>query len=201
MYNDIYKVKKRRKKKVVNTKKHNYLFHTINSILICGLMLIISLILIKSNDKFKAKFYHYVYDTNISFASINNWYTKTFGSPIPFKNLIKENITTVFEEKLKYTDQSIYLDGVSLTVDDNYLVPVLETGMVVFIGEKEGYGNTIIIEQVDGIDVWYGNIDKESVKLYDYVEKGSLLGEVNNTLYLVYKKDGNVLDYKDYLEW
>ena len=73
--------------------------------------------------------------------------------------------------------------------------------MVTFVGEKENYGNTIIIEQVDGVSLWYSNIDKENVKLYDYVEKGSLLGEVKgNTLYLVYKKDDNVLNYEDYLK-
>ena len=38
-----------------------------------------------------------------------------------------------------------------------------------------------------------------SVKLYDYVEKGTLLGEVsNNTLYLVYEKDGKFLDMEEY---
>ena len=199
MYNDIYKTKK--KKQQSNSKHNNYLFKTINSILICGLFLIISLILIKSNDKIKTKFYHYVYDTNISFAGINNWYTKTFGSPIPFKNFIKDTTKTVFDEKLNYSNKEQYLDGVRLTVDDNYLIPALETGMVTFVGEKENYGNTIIIEQVDGVSLWYGNIDKENVKLYDYVEKGSLLGEVKgNTLYLVYKKDDNVLNYEDYLK-
>lgn len=199
MYNDIYKTKKM--KQHSNNKYNNYLFKTINSILICGLFFIISLILIKSNDKIKTKFYHYVYDTNISFASINNWYTKIFGSPIPFKNLIKDTTQPVFDEKLNYSNNEQYLDGVKLIVDDNYLIPILETGMVTFVGEKEGYGNTIIIEQVDGVSLWYGNLDKENVKLYDYVEKGSLLGEVKgNTLYLVYKKDGNVLNYEDYLK-
>ena len=53
MYNDIYKTKK--KKQQSNSKHNNYLFKTINSILICGLFLIISLILIKSNDKIKTK--------------------------------------------------------------------------------------------------------------------------------------------------
>ena len=69
-----------------------------------------------------------------------------------------------------------------------------------FIGKKEGYGNTLIVQQANGIDCWYGNIKNLSVKLYDYVEKGSALGEVeNNLLYLVFKKDGAVLDYKNYI--
>ena len=128
-------------------------------------------------------------------------YKDLFGSPIPFSDLIEKNKTSlVFDEKLQYKEKSKYLDGVKLTVSKNYLVPTLESGMVVFIGEKENYGNTIIIQQTDGIDVWYSNIKVSSVQLYDYVEKGSLIGETNDTnLYLVYKKDGKVLNYEDYI--
>ena len=49
--------------------------------------------------------------------------------------------------------------------------------------------------------MWYGNLDNVNVNLYDYVEKGSLLGEVKDTnLYLVYQKDGKYVDYKEYIE-
>ena len=47
--------------------------------------------------------------------------------------------------------------------------------------------------------MWYGNISNTSVKLYDYVKKGDILGEVNDYLYLVYKKNGNILNYEDYI--
>ena len=86
-----------------------------------------------------------------------------------------------------------------LSVDKNYLVNVQESGIVVFIGNKDNYGNVIIVEQVNGIDMWYGNISNTSVKLYDYVKKGDILGEVNDYLYLVYKKNGNILNYEDYI--
>ena len=72
--------------------------------------------------------------------------------------------------------------------------------MVVFIGNKEGYGNTVIIEDLDGVYNWYGNIDNTSLKLYDYVDKGTLVGEVNNTLYLVFSKGDKYLNYEEYLK-
>ncbi len=85
-------------------------------------------------------------------------------------------------------------------VANNYLVPSLESGMVVFIGDKDNYPNTIIIEQVNGINVWYSNIENINVNLYDYIDKGTLLGStINDELYLVYKKDGKTLDYNDYI--
>ena len=72
--------------------------------------------------------------------------------------------------------------------------------IVVFIGEKEHYGNTIIVQQIDGIDTWYGNVYIGDIKIYDYVQKGNLLGEVlDDKLYLVFQKEGKYLNYKDYI--
>ena len=71
--------------------------------------------------------------------------------------------------------------------------------MVVFVGDKENYGNTIIVEDLDGVRYWYGNITTSSLKLYDYIEKGSLIGETSTNLYLVFSKDDNYLDYEKYI--
>ena len=80
------------------------------------------------------------------------------------------------------------------------MVPTLESGVVVFIGEKEEYGSTVIIDQADGIEVFYANINAMNLKLYDYIEKGTLLGETkDNKLYLVFSKNGEYLNYKDYI--
>ena len=191
-------IKRNKNKKPL--KKNNYT-KLVNKFLITVLITVITLIFLKSNNEFKTFFYKNVYDKNFSFSKVNKLYKDLFGSPIPFSDLIEKNKTSlVFDEKLQYKEKSKYLDGVKLTVSKNYLVPTLESGMVVFIGEKENYGNTIIIQQTDGIDVWYSNIKASSVQLYDYVEKGSLIGETNDTiLYLVYKKDGKVLNYEDYI--
>ena len=47
---------------------------------------------------------------------------------------------------------------------------------------------------------WYGNIESSSLKLYDYVEKGSLVGEVNKYLYLVFSKGDKYLNYEKYIK-
>lgn len=150
----------------------------------------------KSSNNFKSIFYNYVYDNNISFASISSLYNKYFGSIVELPTYSDK---TVFNEKINYKNAEKYLDGVKLEVNKNYLVSAQESGIVVFIGNKDNYGNVIIIQQVNGIDTWYGNINNVNVKLYDYVEKGTLLGDVNDFLYLVYKKDGNILNYEDYI--
>ena len=198
MENDIKMIKSKIKKKNKKTNKNrSSLYGFISKLLITIILTLITLILLKSNNKLKTFFYNKVYDNNISFATINKWYENHFGSSIPFKELVEKDTKAVFNNKLEYSKKEKYLDGVKLSVDKNYLVPILESGMVVYIGKKEEYGNTVIVQQVNGVDVWYGNINNPNVKLYDYVEKGKLLGDVkNNNLYLVFKKDGKVLSYE-----
>lgn len=163
------------------------------------ILTLITLIAIKKDIKFKELFYKYVYEDSINFAKINEYYEKIFGSYIPFEDTTNK-VTPVFNEKLTYISSNKYLDGVKLTVENNYLVPVLQSGLVVYMGEKEGYGNTVIVQGIDGIDIWYGNVTNISISLYDYIDKKSLLGTTkNDVLYLVYKKDGEILNYEEYL--
>ena len=177
MDNDIKMIKSKIKKKNKKTNKNrSSLYGFISKLLITIILTLITLILLKSNNKLKTFFYNKVYDNNISFATINKWYENHFGSSIPFKELVEKDTKAVFNNKLEYSKKEKYLDGVKLSVDKNYLVPILESGMVVYIGKKEEYGNTVIVQQVNGVDVWYGNINNPNVKLYDYVEKGKLLG-------------------------
>ena len=188
------------KKKVKKTKKHNgHIFIFVNQLCITIILTLLTLIVLKSNSGLKQEFYKQVYEKNFSFTQVNELYKKYFGNSIPFEDFFMQT-KPVFNEKLTYSEASIYMDGVKLTVDDKYLIPNQLSGLVVFIGEKEGYGNTVIIQQANGIDLWYGNVENVSVKLYDYVEQGNLIGTTKDTnLYLVYKKDGEVLNYEDYI--
>ena len=112
----------------------------------------------------------------------------------------KNEVEETFTEKLTYSDESLYEDGVKLTVSNNYLVPAIDSGIVVFIGDKDKYGKTVIIQQMNGVDVFYGNINS-NVNMYDYIEKGSLIEEsLDNTIYLAFQKEGNFVSYKDYLK-
>lgn len=187
----------------INFNKNKYLKPLLYKFLITLVLVLGTLIITKTSDAAKAIIKHNVYEKNFSFAKVNNLYTKYLGSVLPFKDLkiFKDTSQTTFNEKLKYSEINKYNDGIRLTVENNYLVPIQESGMVVFQGEKEGYGNIVIIQQVNGVDLWYGNLNNINVKLYDYVEKGKLLGETKGTsLYLVYQKDGKFVDYKEYIK-
>ncbi len=208
MNNDILKIKDNIKQKrnkitaisIPKPKKGSLLYKYTNRLLILIVLTLITLILLKANSKFRSFFYKHVFDTNFSFAKINELYEQHFGNPIPFKNVFKNKTTPVFNETLKYQETNKYKNGVKLKVESNYLVPALKKGIVIFIGDKDDYKNTVIIQQSDGIDVWYSNLDNITLKLYDYVKEGNLIGEtIDDNLYLVFKKDGLILDYEDYL--
>ena len=179
-------VKERKKRKLINKL-------TILLLLVLGMV-----IGIKTNKDFKQFVKVKVFEETFPFSKINNLYQKYFGTSLPFEGVLKNDTDTVFKEKLTYLKKEKYQDGLKLTVSKEYLAPVLESGMVVFIGDKESYGKTVIIQQIDGIDVWYSNMDNINVNLYDYIEKGTLIGSVkDNSIILLFKKDGKVLDYED----
>lgn len=163
------------------------------------LILFLSLMIAtKKNDNLKDMIYNHVYKEDISFTKIKKLYNKYLGGVLPLKK--ETNTEKVFSEKLTYTEKSKYNDGVSLTVTEDYLVPSLNEGMVVFIGDKEGYGNTVIIEDLDGMNTWYSNIENISLKMYDYIKKGDYIGNTKgNKLYLVFSKDDKFLDYEKYI--
>ncbi len=169
--------------------------------LLCLTIFLSLAIIAKKDIHYKEKIKYELYENSLSFSYFKKLYNHYLGGVIPLENITNKKTETVFNEKITYTKQTPYLNGVLLEVSDNYIVPNQESGVVVYIGEKEGYGNTIIIEGVNDINHWYGNICNTSIKLYDYIEKGSYIGEAcNNKLYLVYSKNQEFLPYKDYLK-
>lgn len=181
-----------------NKTSNNFFKKIILRILVTTIIALILLISFKMNSSFKKTFYHYVYEENFPFSVVKNFLQDKFGTSLTFDKLVTEE--EVFNEKLSYKDKSLYHDGVKLTVSSEYMIPSFESGIVVYIGQKENYKQVVIVQQMNGVDVWYGNIKQANVKLYDYVEKGSLIGQADNkTLYLVFQKEGKFVDYQSYL--
>lgn len=181
-------------------KKGKFLKGLLSRILIVGVIVLTLMIVYKSNSSFKEKVDNIINDKGISFSKINKVYNKYLKGLLPLK---KEEDTLlaeeVFDEKISYQNIDYYYDGVSLEVSNNYLVPNINEGMVIFAGKNELYGDTVIIEDLDGIDILYGNISNTSLKLYDYVKKGEIIGEADKKLYLTFNKDGNYLAYENFL--
>lgn len=195
---DTYVANFKRKKQntvKVKLKPSKGINNFITKVLVSIILFLGSLIFIKASDKNLLMYKEYVFSESLPFTKIKNWYENLFGEAVPKQ--VQEK--TVFDGTLVYKNIESYLDGEKLTVASKSIVSNLTGGIVVFIGEKEGYGNTVIIQGNDGVDVWYGNLDNISVKLYDYIEKDTTIGETKDeNLYLVIKKDNQYLKYEDY---
>lgn len=184
------------KKKLVLKKQIKQL---ISKTMLTIIIFLVGMIFIKQDTTNKALVKKKIYEENIKFVKVKELYKKYFGNVFSIDNVVYED-TPVFKEQIEYSKINTYKDGAELTVQENYMIPALENGIVVYIGEKEEYGQTIIIEQENGIDVFYANITTNDISLYDYVKKGDYIGQVKtNKLYLIFQKNGKVLNYKDYL--
>lgn len=185
---------KMRRKNSFSAKKVN-LKPVISKFLLAIIFFLVSVIFTNMSDKNLLLYKEYVLTESMPFTKIKGWYEDLFGEVLPNS----DNNKMVMSGHLVYKSIDKYLDGEVLTLNNNTLINNLTSGVVVYSGEKEGYGNTVIVQSVDGADIWYGNITNVSVKLYDYVEKDKLIGEVNgDKLYLVIKKDNNFIKYENY---
>lgn len=183
------------KKKGQTVGSNKYLNGLVKRTMICFVFVLLVLAISLMSETGRSYIKKYLLETNFEFSKINTLYNKYIGK------LTDENTEVVSgNQLLEYTSKEKYNDGVKLTVSENYNVNLLESGIVVYIGEKEGYGNTIIVQQSNGIDAWYGNIENVDVKIYDYIEKGTIIGNVNKTFYLVFQKNGEILNYEDYIK-
>ena len=76
-------------------------------------------------------------------------------------------ISTTTREEIGRTTIDSFYDEATAEIIRSYqrATGINESGIVVFIGDKEGYGNTIIVQRIDGIDEWYGGIVNTNLKL------------------------------------
>lgn len=167
----------------------------ISKALLSIIFLLVSIILINKNENIKKFYEDKVFNDSISFIKFNELYNKYFGSitsTYPTEEL-------VFNESIQYSNIDNYLNGKVLTVSNNYIVPSIGSGIIVYLGDKDNLGNTCIIQGVDGVDIWYSNIDTSNLTLYDYVSKGDMLGTtLSDKLYLTLEKNNEFIDYETY---
>lgn len=168
--------------------------------LLCIILFLGLAIVCKGNVQYKNVIHDKLFCDSISFSYFQGIYNNYLGGIFPIENVFDVNMKAVFDEKLSYSDISAYGDGAALVVSSNYMVPNMEKGIVVYVGQKDKYNNVVIVENQDGVDIWYGNLCNTLVKLYDNIESGTYLGEsCDNMLYLVYTRGNEYLDYRDYL--
>lgn len=186
------------------TKKKSFTSKFIYSILVKTLIVVVlflaSLIYIKQSDKNKNNFKNVVYNNSLSFAKIYNVYKKYLGDVIPFKNILKDNTKLVSSEKLTYKSITKKDNGYLLSISNNYTVSSITSGIVIENKKDSNYINMITVQDKNGLNITYGILTDINVKLYDYIEKGEIIGVASDKLYLSFKKDNKYLSYEEVLK-
>lgn len=171
----------------------------VTKLLLSIIFFLISLIYVNFNNKNRENYTNNIFEDNISFTKMNNLYDKYIGNTKKEANNKKESL--VMNEGLVYQSLEAYNNSTKFTVSNDYPINVLKPGIIVFIGEKDDLGNTVIVQGNDGVDIWYSNVNVTEYSLYDYVTKDDILGTTNNNfLYITILKDGTYLTYEEYFK-
>ena len=179
-------------------KKWKYIKGLISRTLIAVIFVLGSIIFTNVSEQNKELYQKYILEDSLEFMKINELYNKLFGK-VDIANKNNDDSKVVFGN-ITYTNIEPFKNGVKLTVGLNEVVHVITSGIVVFIGEKDDLGNTIIVQGNDGVDIWYSNITDTDIKVYDYVEAGNILGTSNGEdIFLTISKDGEFINYEEYM--
>ena len=182
-----------------NPKVQKYLSNLLSKFLLSIIFLRVSIILIKSNSNIKNFYQEDILTKQINFTKFNDFYTKYFGNILPDYTVPSIPTQMASNTEFDYNNGTPYLNGTKLETTENYPVPIITSGIIVFLGEKDSLGPTCIVQGIDGIDIWYSHIDTSSLNLYDYVTEGKILAPTeSNYFYLTIDSNGNYLTYDTY---
>ena len=155
------------------------------------IVFLLGMILVKGNSSFAESIKKKIYNDSFSFVKLNNISKKYLGGLIPHATEVTKE---VFNEIPTYQNIEELENGVKMVVGKDSSIKVLENGMIMYIDD-----NSITIEQIDGVKTTYNNISHKDLKLYDYLEKGEIIGLSNsNEVTIIFSKEGEKVDYHKY---
>ena len=163
----------------------------LSKLLITIIIVLVCLILCNFSTKFKDRFKKDVLEDNMKFSDFNKIYNE-FINDVEEEVLVNGVATNYQYEEVNGRYKFNYgLDAI---------VEVLRPGIIVFEGEKDGLGNTVIVQGNDGVDIWYSGVSIKEYGLYDYVSSGDILG-ISNDIYVTISiyEDGKLLEYENYI--
>ncbi|WP_408007076.1 peptidoglycan DD-metalloendopeptidase family protein [Pseudalkalibacillus sp. A8] len=159
-------------------------------------------------------FVHNSFEQEFQFASIAGWYEDKFGKPIAlFPTESKDKDVANTSKKMQdyalpantkvlqtFEDNG---QGILLETGNQSHVSAIKEGFVIFVGEKDQLGKTVVVQHFDGSESWYGKLDRidDGIKLYNYIDLGANLGKVTKEegseagmFYFAIKDDGGFVD-------
>lgn len=186
IFNMTYEEYKNKK----DSKANNIFKKILSKLFTIVIFTMIVITLSNMSPKFKSFIVDKVLNSTIDFSFVNKLSNKV-------TNVFKTSNNTLPVVKEENNRKERYKDGIKYIVNKGTSVNIKDSGIVTYIGNKDGYNNTVIIQQSNGYYAWYGNI-KEEVKLYDYIESGSKIGEtLTNEYYYILLKDNKPVNLNE----
>lgn len=186
IFNMTYEEYKNKK----DSKANNLFKKILSKLFTIVIFTMIVITLSNMSPKFKSFIVDKVLNSTIDFSFVNKLSNKV-------TNVFKTSNNTLPVVKEENNRKERYKDGIKYIVNKGASVNIKDSGIVTYIGNKDGYNNTVIIQQSNGYYAWYGNI-KEEVKLYDYIESGSKIGEtLTNEYYYILLKDNKPVNLNE----
>lgn len=150
-------------------------------------------------------------EKDFQFAAVSSWYEDQFGKPLALLPFSKDkevgNESTPGQQYALPASGRILEEfgsnGQRITIETNKdaAVEAMNEGFVLYTGDKEGFGKTVVIQHADKSETWYGNLDSIEVSLYQFIEKGTSVGiasdgadETKGAFYFAIKKGDDFID-------
>lgn len=178
--------------------RKKYISNLLTRILLLIVFILFLLIINKYNHALTLEFKNDLFNKSFNFIKVNKISQKVLGKDV-FYYQNNNDASLVLSSNYDSNSKEKYFDGEKMDVSTNLPIGSISSGVVVYIGNKDNYGNTIIIQGVDGYNIWYGNIKDVNVGLYDYIEKQNLIGAADGDfVYLLIEKNNKYYTYEEY---
>lgn len=176
-----------------------------------SLFLLVGIVFKGDSERFDAskQLVHDTFEKQFQFAAVNEWYKEQLGKPLALLPITEEKVKTQtvdggFAVPVTGTVTETFAingKGITLSTGPSSMVRAMNEGVVIFAGNKEGLGKTVILQHADGSETWYGYLKDIKVGQFDYVEKGTDIGKVKNIVdgsvgefYFAIKKGDSFID-------
>ncbi|MDT3414374.1 stage IV sporulation protein FA [Brevibacillus aydinogluensis] len=156
---------------------------------------------------------------DFNFAGVADWYEARFGAlPTLLPSLSGKKAVPVdghstqtvwkWPASWKVVKPFDHASGkVVLSTGTDGAVTMGEAGWVTFVGEKPGFGTTVVVRLAQGREMWFGNLEKIQVAVNDFLQPGQVVGiprAVNETaryLYLGARAQEQAIDPLDVISF
>lgn len=185
-----------------------------------ALFLIVAIVFKQPDERLDSarQFVNKAFEQEFQFAAVSKWYEDQFGTPLalfpkpePNASDDVDRSTTVHSEEdyaVPVTGQTQIVEtfetngqGVLVETKRDSVIESVKDGFVIFTGERENLGKTVIVQHHDDSESWYGHLEDIDVALYDYIESGEVIGKAaddqsgeNSMFYFALKQGDSFID-------